>query len=101
MLGLSAKLVLSNLKVKQLSDSLGDEKKRKKRKRKITEELRASGQSGALFMSPSKIQIPEDPRHRIQQRAREGAVAAGQRGQSSGASSREGPEGSRGTEEAR
>lgn len=59
-LGLLAKLVLSNLKVKQLSGSLNDEKKRRKRKRKITEELRASGQSGALFMSPSKIQKTRD-----------------------------------------
>ncbi|KAI6788227.1 hypothetical protein KC361_g9166 [Hortaea werneckii] len=87
-LGLSAKLVLSNLKVKHLSESLSDEKTRKKRKRKVTEELRASGPSGALFMSPSKIQktrdialsrerekeqLQQDKEVRAQERAREKA----------------------------
>ena len=59
-LGLSAKLVLSNLEVKHLSETLNDEKKRKKRKRRFVEDLRASGPSGALFMSPSKIQKTRD-----------------------------------------
>lgn len=43
-----------------MSESLHDEEKRKKRKRKVVEELRASGPSGALFMSPSKIQKTRD-----------------------------------------
>ena len=42
-LGLSAKLVLSNLRVKHLSESLNEQEERKKRKRKVIEELRASG----------------------------------------------------------
>lgn len=58
--GLSAMLVVPDLKVKHLSESMNDEKKRRKRKRKVTEELRASGHSGALFMSPSKIQKTGD-----------------------------------------
>ena len=59
-LGLSAKLVLSNLRVKHLSESLNEQEERKKRKRKVIEELRASGSSATLFMSPSKIQKTRD-----------------------------------------
>jgi len=59
-LGLSAKLVLSNLRVKHLSESLHKQEERKKRKRKVIEELRASGSSETLFMSPSKIQKTRD-----------------------------------------
>ena len=59
-LGLSAKLVLSNLRVKHLSESLNEQGERKKRKRKVIEELRASGSSETLFMSPSKIRKTRD-----------------------------------------
>lgn len=59
-LGLSAKLVLSNLRVKHLSESLHEQEERKKRKRKVIEELRASGPSETLSMSPSKIQKTRD-----------------------------------------
>jgi hypothetical protein len=59
-LGLSAKLVLSNLRVKHLSESLHKQGERKKRKRKVIEELRASGSSETLFMSPAKIQKTRD-----------------------------------------
>lgn len=53
--GLSAKLVVSDLKAKHLNEALDAEKKRKKRKRKIVEELRASDSSWTFIMSPSKI----------------------------------------------
>jgi hypothetical protein len=59
-LGLSAKLVLANLRVKHLSESLRMEEGRKKRRRKVVDELRASGPSETLFMSPSKIQKTRD-----------------------------------------
>jgi hypothetical protein len=55
-LGHSAKLVLSDLKVKHLSESLHKEEGRKRKRRKVVGELRASGPSETLFMSPSKIQ---------------------------------------------
>merc|ERR1712070_161628 len=59
-LGLSAKLVLSNLRVKHLSESLHEEEGRKKKRRKVVDELRASGTSETLFMSPSEIQKTRD-----------------------------------------
>lgn len=59
-LGLSAKLVLSDLRVKRLSESLRQEEGRKKKRRKVVDELRASGPSETLFMSPSKIQKTRD-----------------------------------------
>jgi membrane protein involved in colicin uptake len=59
-LGLSAKLVLSNLRVKHFSESLREEEGRKKRRRKVVHELRASGPSEVLFMSPSEIQKTRD-----------------------------------------
>jgi AraC-like DNA-binding protein len=59
-LGLSAKLVLANLRVKHLSESLQDEEGRKKRRRKVVDELRVSGPSETLFMSPTKIQKTRD-----------------------------------------
>merc|ERR1712070_1024832 len=59
-LGLSAKLVLSNLRAKHLSESLREEEGRKKKSRKVVDELRASGTSETLFMSPSKIQKTRD-----------------------------------------
>merc|ERR1712070_722608 len=59
-LGLSAKLVLSDLRVKHLSESLRKEEGRKKKRRKVVDELRASGTSATLFMSPSKIQKTRD-----------------------------------------
>lgn len=59
-LGLSAKLVLSNLRVKHLSESVHKQDEWKKRKRKVIEELRASGSSETLFMSPSKVQKTRD-----------------------------------------
>lgn len=58
--GLSAKLVWSNLRVKHLSESLHEEEGRKKKRRKVVDELRASGTSETLFMSPSKIQKTRD-----------------------------------------
>lgn len=98
-LGLSAKLVLSNLEVKHLSESLDDVKKRKKRKRKVVEDLRASGPSGALFMSPSKIQKIRDIA--LSREREKEQLLQNKRSQSAGASSRKGPEGSSGPEEAR
>ena len=59
-LGLSAKLVLANLRVKHLSESLYEEEGRKKKRRKVVDELRESGPSETLFMSPSKIQRTRD-----------------------------------------
>jgi len=59
-LGLSAKLVMSNLRVKHLSESLHKEEGRKRKRRKVVDELRASGPSKTLFMSPSKIQKTRD-----------------------------------------
>jgi hypothetical protein len=59
-LSLSAKLVLSNLRVKHLGESLHEQEGRKKKRRKVVDELRASGQSETLFMSPSKIQKTRD-----------------------------------------
>ena len=59
-LGLLAKLMLSNLRVKHLSESLNEQEERKKRKRKVIDELRASGSSETLFISPSKIQKTRD-----------------------------------------
>ena len=59
-LGLSAKLVLANLRVKHLSESLCEEEERKKKRRKVLDELRGSGPSETLFMSPSKIRRTRD-----------------------------------------
>lgn len=59
-LGLSAKLVFSNLRVKHLGGSLHGKEGRKKKRRKVVDELRASGPSEMLFMSPSKIQKTRD-----------------------------------------
>ena len=59
-LGLSAKLVLSDLRVKHLSESLHEEEGRKKKRRKVIDELRATGPSEMLFMSPSRIQKTRD-----------------------------------------
>lgn len=58
--GLSAKLVLSKLKVKHLNEAQGVEEKKLKRKKKIADEIRASDGSGTLFMSPSEIQKARD-----------------------------------------
>lgn len=58
--GLSAKLMLSNLKVKHLNEALSNENKKKKRKRNIAEEIMMSDGSGTLFMSPSRIQEARD-----------------------------------------
>ena len=59
-LGLSAKLVLANLRVKHLSESFYKEEGRKKKRRKVVDKLRESGPSETLFMSPSKIQRTRD-----------------------------------------
>ena len=59
-LGLSAKLTLSRLRNKQLETALRLEQKKKKRQRKVLEELRSSEGSGALIMSPTKIQRARD-----------------------------------------
>ena len=52
--------MLSNLRIKHLSESLHEEVGREKKRRKIVDELRASGPSKTLFMSPSKIQKTRD-----------------------------------------
>lgn len=59
-LGLSAKLTLSRLRNKQLSTALRLEQKKKKRQRKVLEELRSSEGSSTLIMSPTKIQRARD-----------------------------------------
>jgi len=82
-LGLSAKFWLSNLRVKHLSKFVHKEEGRKRKRRKVVDELRASRPSETLFTSLSKI---EDSRHCIEQRAGEGAVAARKSGQGSGTS---------------
>lgn len=58
--GLSAKLVLSKLKVKHLNEAQGVEEKKLERKKKIADEMTASDGSGTLFMSPSEIQKARD-----------------------------------------
>lgn len=80
-LGLSAKLVLSNLRVKHLSESLHKEEGRKRKRRKVVDELRASGPSETLFMSPSKIQKTRDialSREREKEQSQQEKVARAQ-----------------------
>ena len=80
-LGLSAKLVLSNLRVKHLGESLHEQEGRKKKRRKVVDELRASGQSETLFMSPSKIQKTRDialSREREKEQSKQGKEARAQ-----------------------
>lgn len=59
-LGLSAKLTLSRLRNKQLGTALRQEQKRKKRQKKVFEELRSSEGFGTLIMSPTRIQRARD-----------------------------------------
>ena len=59
-LGLSAKLTLSRLRNKQLGAALRQEQRKKKRQRKVIEELRSSEGLGTLIMSPTKIQRARD-----------------------------------------
>lgn len=59
-LGLSARLTLSELRTKQLDAALRHEKKRRKRPKKVVEELRASEGSGALILSPTRVQKARD-----------------------------------------
>lgn len=59
-LGLSAKLTLSRLRNKQLDAAFRQEKKKRKRQKKVVEELRSSEGSGTLIMSPTKIQRARD-----------------------------------------
>jgi hypothetical protein len=85
LLSLSAKLVLSNLGNKQLSEALKRQKGRKKRSGKVAEQLRSEGGTGTLFMSPSRVQrardledsreqakeqLQQDKQARVQERAR-------------------------------
>ena len=60
LLSLSAKLILSNLENKQLSEALNRQKGRKKRKGKVAEQLRSEGGTGTLFLSPSRVQRARD-----------------------------------------
>jgi hypothetical protein len=60
LLSLSAKLVLSNLENKQLSEALNRQKGRKKRKGKVTKQLRSEGGTGTLFISPFRVQRARD-----------------------------------------
>jgi hypothetical protein len=56
----SAELALARLDNVQLRESLARERKHKKRQKKPFEQLRADGQSGTLFLSPSKVQQVRD-----------------------------------------
>jgi hypothetical protein len=53
---MSAKLRLAEDRKKGYVKALGDEKKKRKRGRPFTEELRAEESVGVLFFSPSKVQ---------------------------------------------
>jgi transcription-repair coupling factor (superfamily II helicase) len=59
-LGLSAKLTLSRLRNKQLGTALRQEQKKKKRQKKVFEELRSAEGFGTLIMSPTRIQRARD-----------------------------------------
>jgi hypothetical protein len=59
-LSLSAKLTLSRLRNKQLGAALRQEQRKKKRQKKVIEELRSSEGLGTLIMSPTKIQRARD-----------------------------------------
>jgi hypothetical protein len=54
-LGLSAKLTLSKLRNKQLGTALRQEQKKKKRQKKVFEELRSAEGFGTLIMSPTSV----------------------------------------------
>lgn len=58
-LGLS-RLTLSELRTKQLDAAFRHEKKRRKRQKKVVEALRASEGSGALILSPTRVQKARD-----------------------------------------
>jgi membrane protein involved in colicin uptake len=57
---LSAKLTLSRLRNKQLGTALRQEQRKKKRQKKVFEELRPSEGFGTLIMSPTRIQRARD-----------------------------------------
>jgi hypothetical protein len=57
---LSAKLTLSRLRNKQLGTALRQEQKKKKRQKKVFEELRSAEGFGTLIMSPTRIQRARD-----------------------------------------
>lgn len=59
-LGLSAKLTLSRLRNKQLGTALRLEQRKKKRQKRVFEDLRSSEGFGTLIMSPTKIQRARD-----------------------------------------
>jgi hypothetical protein len=59
-LGLSAKLTLSRLQNKQLDTALRLEQRKKKRQKRVFEELRSSEGFGTLIMSPTRIQRARD-----------------------------------------
>lgn len=59
-LGLSAKLTLSRLRNKQLGTALRLEQRKKKRQKKVFDELRSSRGFGTLIMSPTRIQRARD-----------------------------------------
>ncbi|KAK5004256.1 hypothetical protein LTR28_009161, partial [Elasticomyces elasticus] len=54
-IGLSARLALSELRKKGYIEALDNEKKKRKRGKPFTEELRAEEGSGVVFFSPSKV----------------------------------------------
>lgn len=56
----SADLVISRLDNQHLKESLTREKRQKNRKKKVLEQLRSDGQTGALFMDPSSVQKARD-----------------------------------------
>lgn len=57
----SAEITIMKLDVQHLKESLTREKRhRGSRKKKVLEQLRSDGQTGALFMSPSKVQKAKD-----------------------------------------
>ena len=56
----SADLTITKLDNERLKESLTRERRRKTRRKKVLEQLRSDGQTGALFMSPSKVQKARD-----------------------------------------
>ncbi|KYG39662.1 hypothetical protein M433DRAFT_79662, partial [Acidomyces richmondensis BFW] len=57
---LSCDLTLSKNREQSLSNALNHEQTRRKRSKRVLEELRSEEGSGTLFMSPSKIQRARD-----------------------------------------